>query len=143
MWFKDECRFQQHGSQCTMWVPPEEVDSILSMHSLERGSGIFGTVCVSDGRLMTSPKEKFNAETFLSFLRQLLHHRRRNRKMNCRPGQRPLASHGIDPALVDKKSAGIPACFLPPYSPELNAMEWVWKINRRLCTHNRYFPALD
>ncbi len=64
-------------------------------------------------------------------------------KNDCRPGQRPLASHGIDPALVDKKSAGIPACFLPPYSPELNAMEWVWKINRRLCTHNRYFPALD
>ncbi len=33
--------------------------------------------------------------------------------------------------------------FLPPYSPELNPIERVWKLTRRLCTHNRYFPSLD
>jgi transposase len=33
--------------------------------------------------------------------------------------------------------------FLPPYSPELNPMERVWKLTRRLRTHNRYFPLLD
>lgn len=33
--------------------------------------------------------------------------------------------------------------FLPPYSPELNAIERVWKLTRRLCTHDRYFPVLE
>ena len=33
--------------------------------------------------------------------------------------------------------------FLPPYSPELNPIERVWKLVRRRCLHNRYFPALD
>lgn len=33
--------------------------------------------------------------------------------------------------------------FLPPYSPELNPVERVWKLTRRLCTHNRYFPELE
>lgn len=33
--------------------------------------------------------------------------------------------------------------FLPPYSPELNPTERVWKLTRRLCLHNRYFPTLD
>jgi len=33
--------------------------------------------------------------------------------------------------------------FLPPYSPELNCIERVWKLTRRLRTHNRYFPTLD
>lgn len=33
--------------------------------------------------------------------------------------------------------------FLPPYSPELNPIERVWKLTRRLCTHNRYFPHMD
>ncbi|MFI5339932.1 MAG: transposase, partial [Candidatus Methylomirabilales bacterium] len=33
--------------------------------------------------------------------------------------------------------------FLPPYSPALNPIERVWKLARRLCTHNRYFPQLD
>lgn len=33
--------------------------------------------------------------------------------------------------------------FLPPYSPELNGIERVWKVTRRLCTHNQYFPLLN
>ena len=32
--------------------------------------------------------------------------------------------------------------FLPPYSPELNPIERVWKLVRRLCLRNRYFPDL-
>jgi hypothetical protein len=33
--------------------------------------------------------------------------------------------------------------FLPPYSPDLNPIEKVWKLTRRLCTHNQYFPQLQ
>jgi len=33
--------------------------------------------------------------------------------------------------------------FLPPYSPDLNPVERVWKLTRRLCTHNVYFESLD
>lgn len=33
--------------------------------------------------------------------------------------------------------------YLPPYSPELNPIERVWKLTRRRCLHNRYFPDLD
>ena len=29
---------------------------------------------------------------------------------------------------------------LPPYSPKLNPIERVWKLTRRRCLHNRYFP---
>ena len=33
--------------------------------------------------------------------------------------------------------------FLPPYSPQLNPAERVWKLTRRSCTHNRHFAFLD
>jgi transposase len=33
--------------------------------------------------------------------------------------------------------------YLPPYSPELNPTERVWKLTRRQCIHNRYFPTLE
>ena len=33
--------------------------------------------------------------------------------------------------------------FLPPYSPQLNPIERVWKLLRRLWLHNRYFPTLS
>ena len=32
--------------------------------------------------------------------------------------------------------------FLPPYSPQLAPIERVWKLTRRLATHNRYFATL-
>jgi transposase len=33
--------------------------------------------------------------------------------------------------------------YLPPYSPDLNPIERVWKLTRRQCLHNRYFPLLS
>ena len=33
--------------------------------------------------------------------------------------------------------------FLPPYSPQLAPIERVWKLTRRLATHNRYFGSLQ
>ena len=32
--------------------------------------------------------------------------------------------------------------FLPPYSPQLAPIKRVWKLTRRLATHNRYFATL-
>jgi DDE superfamily endonuclease len=32
--------------------------------------------------------------------------------------------------------------YLPPYSPDLNPIERIWKLTRRQGLHNRYFPML-
>lgn len=34
-------------------------------------------------------------------------------------------------------------CFLPPYSPDINIIERLWKKTRREVTHNRYFEKLE
>ena len=31
--------------------------------------------------------------------------------------------------------------YLPPYSPDLNPIERVWKLTRKLCIHDQYFPS--
>ena len=38
---------------------------------------------------------------------------------------------------------GIDILFLPPYSPELNPIERVWKMVKIHATHNRYFQFLS
>jgi transposase len=40
-------------------------------------------------------------------------------------------------------SAVLRLLFLPPYSPQLASIERLWKLTRRLATHNRYFPTLE
>lgn len=60
-----------------------------------------------------------------------------------RRGQRPLESRRALQPWLDKHRDVLPLDFLPPYSPELNPVERVWKLTRRLCTHNAYFETLE
>jgi len=32
--------------------------------------------------------------------------------------------------------------YLPPYSPDLNPIERVWQLTRKLCIHDQYFPTI-
>lgn len=143
LWFEDECHFQQHGSRCTMWVPPEETDPVLLHAPTRKSVAVFGAVCPDDGRLVTVRSETFNSETFLAFMKQLVRHRRRNQLMvvitdNARYHRAKLLRGWLD-AHHDQ----IRLDYLPPYSPDLNHVERVWKLTRRTCTHNRYFPELQ
>ena len=126
-----------------MWVPPEDTDSIVLHAPTRKSIAVFGAVRIDDGRLVASRDKKFDALTFLTFLEKLLRHRRKARKMvvvldNARYHHARL----IQPWLKIKRNV-LQLLFLPPYSPELNPVEPVWKLTRRLCTHNRYFPTLD
>lgn len=125
-----------------MWIPPEDHDPVL-MHAPTRKSvACFGAVNLSTGRLVTWFCPVFNGETFEAFVRRLLRHRRADRRMvvvldnaayhHCRALQPLLREHRRDLRLF----------FLPPYSPQLSTIERVWKLTRRLATHNRYFPTL-
>src|ERR1019366_8607571 len=44
---------------------------------------------------------------------------------------------------LDARRGGVRLDFLPPYSPDLNPIERVWKLARKLATHNQYFPKLE
>ena len=72
LWASDEVHFQQHGSRCRMWVPPETKDPILLHHPTRRSVGYFGAVRLRDGRFWSCRETgKFNAETFWKFMKQL------------------------------------------------------------------------
>lgn len=41
------------------------------------------------------------------------------------------------------KNFTIELLFLPPYSPNLNLIERLWKLIKKECLHSRYFPSFD
>ena len=45
--------------------------------------------------------------------------------------------------LLEKHRTHLELLFLPLYSPQLAPVERVWKLARRLATHNRYFADLE
>ncbi len=143
IWSLDECHFQQHGSRCTMWVPPEEKDPVVLHAPTRKSVSLFGAVNLSTGKLIHSASPVFNAETFAAFLRMLSKHGGKLKKIivvldNARYHHAVLLK-----AWLKKNKRRLCLLFLPPYSPELNPIERVWKLTRRNCTHNQYFPSLD
>jgi transposase len=125
-----------------MWIPPEIKDPILQHAPTRKSVACFGAVSLSTGQFVRMMCAVFNAETFQDFLKRLLRHRRRGRRMvlvldNARYHHAVLVA-----PFLRRHARRLKLLFLPPYSPQLAPIERVWKLARRLATHNRYFATL-
>ena len=142
LWSVDECHFQQHGSRCRMWVPPEDKDPILLHAPTRKSVACFGAVTLRTGQFVRTICKVFNAVTFQRFLTHLLRYRRRGRRMILILDNARYHHAVILASFLHQHAAYMKLLFLPPYSPQLAPIERVWKLTRRLATHNRYFPTL-
>lgn len=128
-----------------MWIPPEDKDPVVWHHPTRRTVGYFGAVRLRDGKFVFRREpEKFNAATFWAFLKQL-------RRVTAPASRRVVLiadnakyHHGqLHKPWREQHVESLALEFLPPYSPDMNPIERVWKLTRRQATHNRYFPTLD
>lgn len=141
----DEVHFQQHGSRCRLWVPPEVNDPIC-MHAPTRKSiSYFGAVRLRDGKLiMSRPAGTFDAQTCWDFLRKLERLSRQDGRGVVVISDNARYHHAnLHAAWREEMADHFRLHFLPPYSPQLNPIERVWKLLRRCCLHNQYFPTLE
>lgn len=126
-----------------MWVPPEDIDPIVLQEPTRKNIGVFGAVCINDGRLITKFAKPFNGLTFLDYLEFLLNYEKEGRCMHVILDNSRYHHALLLRPWLEKHSNEIILDFLPPYSPELNPIERVWKLIRKLRTHNRYFPIIE
>jgi transposase len=126
-----------------MWVPPEQTDPVVLHAPTRKSVALFGAVNLKGGQMIAHFHDLFDAQSFLVFLKSLLRRRSHGKQMVVITDN---ARYHHAQALTDwlqANRAGLELLFLPPYSPELNPIERVWKLLRRLCTHNEYFPELE
>ena len=128
-----------------MWVPPEEKDPILLHHPTRKSVGYFGAVRLRDGKFVYRREEdKFNAQTyfrFMKYLRQVSSHSHRRVVVIADNARYHHAR--LHKEWREKAKSRFSPLYLPPYSPDLNPIERVWKMTRRKGTHNQYFPSLE
>jgi len=122
LWALDEVHFQQQGSRCRMWVPPEIKDPIVYHHPTRKSVGYFAAVRLRDGKFLFRREiGRFNGETFWEFLKLF-------REVSAVPGRRILAISDnaqyhrsklhLEWRVQQAPQFGLD--FLPPYSPDLN-----------------------
>ena len=84
----------------------------------------------------------FNGITFLAFLKKLVRNRRRKLFLIVDNG--PCHNLQEDGKLwLAENRHRIELFRLPPYSPELNAIEGVWKVTKKRTTHNRFYKTVE
>ena len=140
----DEVHFQQHGSRCRMWVPPEITDPVCLHAPTRKSISYFGAVRLKDGKLVMSPPEgMLDAGTCGNFYRKIERiAKSTGRKIVMIIDNARYHHASLHEELRHEVSDHFVLNFLPPYSPELNPIERVWKLIRRRCLHNQHFPEL-
>jgi transposase len=111
-----------------MWVPPEDKDPVLLHAPTRKSMSIFGAVRIDTGRLLTLPYRTFNAQTYLEFLEYLLKRTYRKRMIHVILDNSGYHHAKLLGPWIRKHRRDIVFDFLPPYSPELNPIERVWKL---------------
>ena len=126
-----------------MWVPPELRDPVQLHAPTRKSIACFGAVSLRSGKFVWSLAPKFDALTFEAFLKRLLRHRSRDRRMVIVLDNAAYHHAASLRALLRRYRRSLTLLFLPPYSPQLAPIERLWKLARRLATHNRYFATLE
>ena len=109
-----------------------------------------GFVIPESGVLFTAKPQKFNYETTIDSIRSFLtahpapEGKRYALVMDNAPWHKKtmrLIEHEMLPEYEDIRKSVV-FIKLPPYSPDLNPIEQVWRITRRENTHNVFFSSL-
>jgi transposase len=148
VFFEDECHFKLTLTLIRAWFLAGSHPEIKSPVDRFKVS-IFGAMG-RNGQLITLENENFNAETFRLFLEKLLLKAEVGRKENGRKKKILLVLDNakyhhakiLHPWLKEVSNV-LELFFLPPYSPDLNPIEILWKKTRRNVTHNRFFDSLQ
>jgi transposase len=139
------CTFNNTGRAVGCGFHQEIKDLVLQHHPTRKSVGYFGAVRLRDGKfLFAREHDRFNAKTTWEFLR-LLHSRslKSRRRVVVIIDNAKYHHAKLHRAWRQKHESQFRLDYLPPYSPDLNPIERVWKLTRKLCIHDEYFSSLD
>jgi transposase len=138
--FEDEASFQLDPTLHRTWARIGRQPRVATRGE-RKTAHLYGAIALHDARFTYQFVDVFNGRTFLGFLKALV--KRYRRKIFLIIDNAPCHNLGADGrAWLDAHRHRIELHRLPPYSPELNAIEGVWKTTRRRATHNRYFDNI-
>lgn len=143
--FEDEASFRQTPTLHATWARRASQPQIPTRG--ERNTQkVFGAVRLDNAQFTYLLQEDyFQWETYLAFVDQVLlpeFYRRGHRIYLIQDN----ASYHKKPevyAWFKENRKRLEVFLLPPYSPEFNCVEQVWRYTRKQSTHNRYFETVE
>lgn len=131
----DECRVERESGTMSIWYPKGKQPTIRVEQEREAVS-FYGALEVATGKetVIKAPYQK--SEYTVQFLRKL-EQRYAGKKVLLLWDGAPWHRGKVREYLQEKnKRWFLEILYFPPYSPDMNPQEQVWKVAKRRCTHN-------
>lgn len=121
------------------WFPKGQQRQIPT-YGKHQGVKLIGTLNYETGEIFCVEEEKYDAQVFLSFLEKLIIHYPTGKIVMILDNSRIHHAKLIQPFLNTHKNR-LQLVFLPPYSPQLNLIEGLWKWLKDSVINNVFFPS--
>ncbi|MCD8155076.1 MAG: IS630 family transposase [Clostridiales bacterium] len=141
--FQDEVHFTVEATITRQWFPKGSCPKVRSYPG-RKSVAYSGFVMPGTGKLFVSKPSWFNYETTIESIREFIGSfcPKDGQKVYLFMDNAPW--HKKAKRLIESEDEysdirkAVNIVSLPPYSPDLNPIEQVWRITRREKTHNRY-----
>jgi len=141
--FGDEASFWLDGTLHRTWSRVG-VQPRVDTFGMRKTAHVYGAITIEERpHFVYQFADVFNGRTFLDFLRELTR-RSPRRKVFLIIDNGPchqLETDGRE--WLAQNRHRVELFRLPPYSPELNGIEGVWKATKKVTTHNRFYATVD
>lgn len=119
-------------------IQKAELKAIIPTHGKYRGAKLFGCLNYETGEILCREKETYDDFTFQEFLLYVLNHYQEEIIVIILDYARIRHAKLLTPFLEQYQNR-IELVLFPPYSPELNLMEGVWKCLKETVIYNFFF----
>jgi transposase len=123
--FEDESMIRDYQALQKTWFAKGK-QRVIKTTGKHRGVKLLATLDYAEGKIVWKEDEQYNAEAFLDFLRQVLAAYPTGKIVMILDNARIHHAKLLERFLQENKSR-LELVFLPPYSPELNLVEGLWK----------------
>jgi transposase len=114
---------------------------IIPTYGKHQGVKLIGTLDYGTGEVFCVEEERYDAEVFLRFLQQVLEHYSTGKIVMILDNARIHHAKLIQPFLQENQHR-LELVFLPPYSPQLNLIEGLWKWLKSDVIYNVFYSSV-
>ncbi len=141
MLYEDEISLSNTATVSYKWGLKGKQPKVSCKQRKRERQTVFGSLNYGTGKITISFENKGNGKTFKKHLKKVLREYKDAPKIflvldNVKYHHAKRISKWI------AKQEKLELVYLPPYSPDLNAIERVWWYMRKKITHNRYMKTL-
>ena len=136
LYFQDEGRFGRINTVQRCWCKKGVIPTV-TQQLIREYTYVFSAVCPETGELCSLIMPHANSETMNIFLKTLSKQQQDERIILC------MDKAGWHTTKQLKIPKNIILWFLPPYSPELNPVELIWRELRGKYFNNKTFNSLN